>query len=123
MIKSILSAIFTIWKIQSRAIIVSIVKDAAIRFAVAILRDRIATDLASIGYIKDNKGIWRVDREKILPGDPNVTSVVHEADAIRSLVETVLARAYPLTEPPKIEVGTSIVDKAKLKAFAQFASS
>lgn len=122
MIKSLLIALFSFWRQQSRHRISSVVKDATIRFAVAILRDRIATDLKSIGYTKDEKHVWRVQREKVLPFDPDVTSVVHEQDAIRSLLETALASIYPLRDPPKLEVGTAIVDKELLKSFAKNAT-
>lgn len=119
----ITTSVFTIWRASSRSLISTIVKDIVVRFAIGLLRDRIAKDLASIGYTKDDKHVWRVQREKILPFDPDVSATVHEADAIRSLVETALVKLYPLREPPKIEVGESCIDRKTLKAMAKLATS
>ena len=83
-----------------------ILKEAAVRLAIAILRNRVTTDLKKIGYVRDEKGMWKITRED-MPGVVTTGASMHEASAIRMLLDDALITQYPTKldkySPPQVQ--------------------
>lgn len=75
-----------------------IAKEALLRLAIAILRDRVATDLAKVGYTRNESGMWNIVREdvpvELTTGGLKIEASMHEANAIRQLLDNALVTMY-----------------------------
>lgn len=75
-----------------------ICKEALLRLAIAILRDRVATDLAKVGYTRNDAGMWNIVREdvpvELTVGGLKIEASMHEANAIRQLLDNALVTMY-----------------------------
>ena len=75
-----------------------IAKETLLRFAIGVLRHRVATDLARIGYKRNDAGMWSIVREdvphEIHEGGLKIEASMHEANAIRQLLDNALVTMY-----------------------------
>lgn len=75
-----------------------IIKEALLRLAIAILRDRVANDLAKVGYTRNESGMWSIVREdvpeELTVGGLKIEASMHEANAIRQLLDNALVTMY-----------------------------
>lgn len=75
-----------------------IIKEALLRLAIAILRDRVATDLAKVGYTRNDSAVWGIVREdvpaELTVGGLKIEASMHEANAIRQLLDNALVTMY-----------------------------
>jgi hypothetical protein len=70
-------------------------KEFAARFAIALIRDRVATDLRRMGYVRDEYATWSIEREDAtVVGGSKITASVTEANCIREFVNVALANLY-----------------------------
>jgi hypothetical protein len=70
-------------------------KESIIRFAIAIIRDRVSTDLKRMGYVRDNDATWTIVREDASEiGGSKISASVTEANCIREFVNSALGTLY-----------------------------
>lgn len=70
-------------------------KEFVIRFAIALIRDRIAADLRRMGYVRGRDATWSIEREDAtVVGGSKITASVTEANCIREFVNVALANLY-----------------------------
>ena len=70
--------------------------ELAMRLAMSILRDRAAASMASLGFTRNEHGMWtkvREDTEAI--GGSKMSSSYHESTVIKNLVDSAVKTMYP----------------------------
>lgn len=77
-------------------------REGLIRLALAIIRHRVTSDLAKVGYVKEAGDMWRVVRED-LPGH-KIGASMHEGNAIRQFVDSATIAMYRPTKTTPQEV-------------------